>query len=119
IGPGRPFFDLISRMGEADEGETSDPYRDRLSELKDNYRVARGSKAIAFANGFARQAEPDEPLLWESLGKRQDLGDLRIRFWQEPDDLHESLLTEIGKLIEEACTDADHDPEDWGFDFTI
>jgi hypothetical protein len=81
--------------------------------------VSAGSKAIAFANGFARRAEPDEPLLWESLAKGQDLGDLRIRFWKAPEDLHRLVVDELERVINAACVDAGHDPDDWGFDFTI
>ena len=108
-------------MQDADIGDDQkDPYRGRLSELTHNYRVAAGSQAIAFANGFARQPEPDEPLLWESLGKQQDLGDLRIRFWKGPEYFHKLLIEEIEKLKELLCRNASLDPDEFNaFDLTI
>ena len=91
IGPGRPFFDVIAVMQSADDGhEPRKGYKDRLSELTHNYRVDAGSYAIAFANSFAQTAEPDDALVWEAVAQERDLGDLRIRYWEDPEDLHES-----------------------------
>ena len=87
IGPGRPFYDLIALMDAADREGSESPFAGRLSELRHNYRVQEGSRAIAFASGFAREPVPDEPLLWSSLAKGQDEGDLRIRYWQDSDEL--------------------------------
>lgn len=96
IGPGRPFFDFIMHLEAADEDNTgTNPYHARLNELTHNYRVAEGSRAIALANGFARQGEADEPLIWSSLAKGEDQGDLRVRFWADAQELHELLLAEI------------------------
>jgi hypothetical protein len=104
IGPGRPFFDLIARMRAADSDKDADNYADRLNELTHNYRVEEeGSRVIALANGFARLAEPDEPQIWSGLAKGQDQNDLRIRFWDTPDDLHGLLIAEIETLVAEEC----------------
>ena len=59
---------------------------DRLSELTHNYRVDAGSYAIAFANSFAQTAEPDDAPVWEAVAQERDLGDLRIRYWEDPED---------------------------------
>lgn len=119
IGPGRPFFDLISEMTAANAGGGDLDFKARLSELTHNYRVAEGSKAIAFATGFARDPVPDEPQLWRSLGRGEDLGDLRIRFWQDPEQLHEQLLAEIDELIDRSV-EGEVEPGDWrAFDATI
>ena len=104
IGPGRPFFDFIMHLEAADEDiHEANPYRDRLNELSHNYRVAEGSRAIALANGFARQPEADEPLIWSSLAKGEDQRDLRVRFWADPEELHELLLAEIEELVTTEC----------------
>jgi len=106
IGPGRPFFDLIAVMQDADETSAAGPYSGRLSELTHNYRVDEGSSAIAFANSFARQAEPDEALIWEAVAKGSDVNDLRVRFWDDPEELHEKLLAEIDALVQRDCEEA-------------
>ena len=104
IGPGRPFFDLIAHLEAADASEDSaNSYRGRLNELTHNYRVAEGSRAIALANGFARQGEADEPLIWASLAKGEDQGDLRVRFWQDSLELHELLVAETEQLVDSEC----------------
>ena len=104
IGPGRPFFDFIMHLEDADEDtDEANPYRARLNELSHNYRVAEGSRAIALANGFARQGEADEPLIWSSLAKGEDQGDLRVRFWADAQELHELLLAEIEELVTAEC----------------
>jgi exodeoxyribonuclease V alpha subunit len=98
IGPGRPFYDLIAEMRVADD-RSEGSFKGRPSELTHNYRVSvEGSKAIALANGFAGQAEPDEALIWEALARGEDQGDLRIRYWDDTTGLHEALLTEIVEL---------------------
>lgn len=121
IGPGRPFFDLIARMQDADQsGDSDDPYRDRLSELTNNYRVEAGSTAIAFANSFSQLAEADDPLVWEAVAKGNDRDDLRIRYWSDQEDLYEKLLAEIARLVEAECAEYGLDPEDpRSFDATI
>lgn len=98
IGPGRPFFDVISRCRSADDDEPS-PYSDRLSALTFNYRVAEGSHAIALANSFTSLPEPDQPLIWSSLARGEDLGDLRVRYWDTGEELHELLLAEITEIL--------------------
>lgn len=115
IGPGRPFFDLIQHLEAADAGEDeTNPYRGRLHELSHNYRVAEGSRAIALANGFARQGEADEPLIWASLAKGEDQGDLRVRFWNDGRELHELLLAEVEALVDTECERAGLDVDTWG-----
>jgi ATP-dependent exoDNAse (exonuclease V) alpha subunit len=119
IGPGRPFFDLIARMQDADESG-DDAYRDRLSELTNNYRVESGSAAIAFANSFSQRAEAGDSLVWEAVAKGNDRDDLRIRYWSDQEDLYEKLLAEIARLVEAECAAHDLDPEDSrSFDATI
>jgi ATP-dependent exoDNAse (exonuclease V) alpha subunit len=114
IGPGRPFFDLITHLEAADVGtDEANPYRGRLNELTHNYRVADGSRAIALANGFARQGEADEPLIWASLAKGEDQGDLRVRFWQDAQELHDLLGAEIEHLVELECSRAGIEGPDW------
>ena len=118
IGPGRPFFDLIAAMTAANAGRGHESYRDRLSELTHNYRVAEGSRAIAFANGFARDPEPDEPQIWTALGRSEDQGDLRIRYWNDPDELRDLVLAEIQALVEHELGPGD--ATDWrAFNATI
>jgi ATP-dependent exoDNAse (exonuclease V) alpha subunit len=121
IGPGRPFFDVISQLELADQAnDDRNPYRGRLKELTHNYRVAEGSMAIALANGFARQGEPDEPLIWSSLAKGEDQGDLRVRFWEGASDLHALLIAEIERLVDEECQRASIVGADWDrFNVTI
>jgi hypothetical protein len=112
IGPGRPFFDLIAVMTAADTGEPpNSPYRGRLSELTTNYRVQEGSNAIAFASGFAREPVANEPVLWSSLARGEDLGDLRIRFWVDPDELQAMMLDQVHELIEAECARAGVDTD--------
>ena len=65
-----------------------------------------GSRAIAFATGFAREPVADEPLIWTSLAKGQDEGDLRIRYWEDGDELHRLVLEEIEQLVDEPCEEA-------------
>lgn len=105
IGAGRPFFDLISTMQQADESTSDNPFRERLGELTHNYRVDAGSIAISLANGFARRAEPDDPVIWEGLARGRDQNDLRVRFWQDPEELHQLILDEIGQLAADAYPD--------------
>ncbi len=112
IGPGRPFFDLIRAMTSADEAGLDDPYADRLNELTHNYRVAEGSRAIALANSFARVPEPDDALIWTSLAKGEDQGDLRIRYWSNPEELHQLLLDEIQDLVRREAERTGLDPDD-------
>ena len=121
IGPGRPFFDVIAVMQSADDGhEPRKGYNDRLSELTHNYRVDAGSYAIAFANSFAQTAEPDDALVWEAVAQERDLGDLRIRYWDDPEDLHEKLLAEIDALVSRECDQAGLGLEGWpAFNATI
>ena len=120
IGPGRPFYDLIALMDSADREEPESPFRGRLSELTQNYRVQEGSRAIAFATGFAREPVADEPLIWTSLAKGQDEGDLRIRFWEDGEDLHRLILEEIAELVARSCEEAGLDLEpDKRFDACI
>jgi exodeoxyribonuclease V alpha subunit len=114
IGPGRPFFDFIMHLEGADEAHlAANPYRGRLNELTHNYRVAEGSRAIALANGFARQGEADEPLIWSSLAKGEDQGDLRVRFWSDGQGLHEMLLAEIEELVSVECARAELSLSEW------
>ena len=114
IGPGRPFFDFIMHLEDADEDtDEANPYRARLNELSHNYRVAEGSRAIALANGFARQGEADEPLIWSSLAKGEDQGDLRVRFWADAQELHELLLAEIEELVTAECERAGLSLSEW------
>lgn len=114
IGPGRPFFDLIAHLEAADQGlDTSNQYRGRLNELTHNYRVAEGSRAIALANGFARQSEPDEPQIWASLAKGEDQGDLRVRFWNNPVELQDMLVSEIERMVDDDCNQASVDGSEW------
>ena len=48
------------------------------------------------------------------------MGDLRIRFWKEPEDLHKLLIEEIEKLKEQLCRNASLDPDEFNaFDLTI
>jgi exodeoxyribonuclease V alpha subunit len=104
IGPGRPFFDFIAHLEAADSADdAANPYRGRLNELTHNYRVAEGSRAIALANGFARQGEADEPLIWASLAKGEDQGDLRVRFWHDSFELHDLLGAELERLVDAEC----------------
>jgi exodeoxyribonuclease V alpha subunit len=118
IGPGRPFYDLIARMTVAGAAAQPDPYAGRLSKLTHNYRVAEGSRAIAFATGFAGEPEADEPQIWSALARGEDQGDLRIRFWNDTDELYEQLFAEIERVVREE-TSAD-DLRDWkAFDATI
>lgn len=114
IGPGRPFFDLISHLEAADaDTNAGNPYSGRLNELTHNYRVADGSRAIALANGFARQGEADEPLIWASLAKGEDQGDLRVRFWQDSQELQDLLCTEVERLVDGESARAGIDGPDW------
>jgi hypothetical protein len=120
IGPGRPFYDLIALMDAADREGSESPFAGRLSELRHNYRVQEGSRAIAFASGFAREPVPDEPLLWSSLAKGQDEGDLRIRYWQDSDELYRLLLDEIDAVAARACEEAGLELDaERGFDASI
>jgi exodeoxyribonuclease V alpha subunit len=106
IGPGRPFFDVIAVMRLADEGDAArEPYRDRLSALSHNYRVDRGSFAIAFANSFAETAEPDDAIVWEAVARGRDLDDLRVRYWATQEELHQQLLAEIEVMVERECAE--------------
>ena len=114
IGPGRPFFDLIAQLEASDEGRNaSEAYRGRLNELTHNYRVAAGSRAIALANGFARQGEPDEPLIWASLARGEDQGDLRVRFWNNGEELHSLLVDEVERLVTAECRRAGVEGNRW------
>ncbi len=98
----------------ADEANlAANPYLGRLNELTHNYRVAEGSRAIALANGFARQGEADEPLIWSSLAKGEDQGDLRVRFWSDGQELHEMLLVEIEELVSAECERAELSLSEW------
>lgn len=118
IGPGRPFFDVIARMQAADASAEQSRYADRLNELTHNYRVEEeGSRTIALANGFARLAEPDDPQIWSALAKGQDQNDLKIRYWDTPEDLQHLLIEEVEKLVAEEC--AKHGIDEWQFDATL
>jgi exodeoxyribonuclease V alpha subunit len=121
IGPGRPFFDVIAVMQSADDGHEPVPgYRDALSALTHNYRVDSGSYAIGFANSFAQNAEPDDANVWAAMAEGRDLGDLRIRYWEDPADLHHKLLAEVHALVDRECKRAGVDLEDsWAFNATI
>lgn len=121
IGPGRPFFDLIRLLEAANEdSDEANPYRARLNELSHNYRVAEGSRAIALANGFARQGEADEPLIWASIAKGEDQGDLRVRFWNDSQELYDLLLAEIAELVTNESERAGLSLDEWrGFNATL
>jgi exodeoxyribonuclease V alpha subunit len=114
IGPGRPFYDLIAAMRSADNEQDPGAFSNRLSELTHNYRVqVEGSRAIALASGFAATAEPDDPLIWGAVARAEDLGDLRVRYWDETDELHALLLDEIQRLVDEEGNAAGLPPEPW------
>ncbi|HEX4188213.1 MAG TPA: AAA family ATPase [Solirubrobacteraceae bacterium] len=121
IGPGRPFFDVIAVMQEGDDGKTERAaYSDRLSALTQNYRVEAGSNAITFAKSFADDPEPDDAIVWEAVASGQDLGDLRVRYWNDPAELYEQLLGEIDALVTRECKQAHIDLEgSRAFDATI
>lgn len=115
IGPGRPFFDVIGAMRDADAG-VGGALAGRLCELTQNYRAeTEGSQAIRFASGFAREAYPDDPLLWTSLAQGKDLGDLRIRFWTTPEELHRALIAEVETLVRDEAVrlGLDIEPDKW------
>jgi exodeoxyribonuclease V alpha subunit len=114
IGPGRPFYDLIAAMRSADDAPDAGPFSNRLSDLSHNYRVqVEGSRAIALASGFAATAEPDDPLIWGAVARAEDQGDLRVRYWENADELHASLLEEIQELIDEAGDAAGLPAQPW------
>ncbi len=106
IGPGRPLFDLIATLRAADDEHQVSDFKDRLSELTHNYRVqTEGSRAIALANGFARTPEPDDPLIWSAVARGDDQGDLRIRYWEDSDQLYSLILTDLNRLLAEAAAE--------------
>jgi exodeoxyribonuclease V alpha subunit len=126
IGPGRPFFDLIAIMQAADapdpgQGKPRPGYEGRLSELMTNFRVHEGSNSIAFANSFCGTPIPNEPLIWEAVTKAQDLGDLRIHYWQDHEQLYELLLGEVDALVARECEVAgiEFEKPSWAFDASL
>lgn len=126
IGPGRPFFDLIATMQAADRpdpdrGKPRPGYEGRLSELTTNFRVHEGSNSIAFANSFCGTPMANEPLIWEAVTKAQDLGDLRVHYWQDHEQLYELLLGEVDALVARECEAAglEFDNPSWAFDASL
>jgi exodeoxyribonuclease V alpha subunit len=114
IGPGRPFFDLIAMQRPTDEDDRASDFKGRLSELTHNYRVqVDGSRAIALANGFAGTAEPDDPLIWGAIARGEDQGDLRVRYWQDADELQALVLADLDRLLAETAADNGWPEQRW------
>jgi ATP-dependent exoDNAse (exonuclease V) alpha subunit len=107
IGPGRPFYDFVSELQihedkhrqNKPEDRPDERFLDRLSELQENHRVAAGSRAAALANSYARLPEADEPEIFAAIARGQDIGDLKVRFWDTAETLHALVLQEIGDLM--------------------
>ena len=61
----------------------------------------------------SRRPRSPTTLVWEAVAQERDLGDLRIRYWDDPEDLHEKLLAEIDALVSRECDQAGLGLEGW------
>jgi len=96
IGPGRPFADLVAKLdGAAEIGEV-------MAKLTTSVRGSAegGSAALQLAAWYSADAPPaGSDAIFEDLARLHDVGDISLRYWQTPDELHQVLSEQLQSVL--------------------
>ncbi len=114
IGAGRPFADLVAHLDPADVSEDEDlddleVRRGALARLTHEVRAARGqqSDTLRLARWFTGdELTPDaESIFVDMVDRKAKLTDLDVRFWSDPQSLHDGITAALKDHLQIASQD--------------